>query len=289
MFNFLISLVIASSLVIPLQGVVLGVESQQDDFPKRQITDSFEPILEAKSALVLDIKSGKILYQKNGFKRRPIASITKLMTALVWLETDVDWDSQITIIDDDKKNGGRVELLPGETLKARDVFNAALVGSVNSAALALARSTDFSYEEFIRRMNSKAKEIGMVDSRFVDPTGLNSDNQATAKDVSILLQKALEQEPIREALSKEHYRLRTIQGVRHNIKNTNKLLTSYLDIKGGKTGYIDEAGYCLVNLINCDTCGKGIIVVILGANSKEGRFQENKFLSQWVFDNWRWE
>ena len=93
---------------------------------------------------------------------------------------------------------------------------------------------------------------------------------------------------IRQALSRTDYTVRSVDGRVHWIKNTNKLLGSYLDIMGGKTGYIEEAGFCLANLVRSQRVLAGIIVVILGAPTKEDRFQENKFLSQWVFDNWEW-
>ena len=289
MINFLVSLIIASQLAIPLSGVVLGASTLDNDYPKRKITGSFEPIIEAKSAISVDMVTGKILFQKNGFEKRPIASITKLMTALVFLDQNPDWNKNVTITQDDKFNGGRVALLPGEMINLRDLFRVALIGSINNAADALARSTDLSYQEFIERMNSKAGELRMKQSVFVGATGIEPENRATAEDVAILLREALSNPLIREVLTTEKYDFYALSGKRHIIKNTNKLLESYLEIEGGKTGYIDEAGFCLVNLVKSEVAPKGIIVVILGASTKEQRFQENKFLSQWVFDNWEWE
>lgn len=289
MLNFLISLIIASQLVAPVSGMVLGVSNVDRDYPRREVTGSFEPLIEARSALALDMETGKILFQKNGFEPRPIASITKLMTALVFLERNPDWNKQVTIMDDDKVNGGKVVVSPGEVVNLRDLFRLALVGSVNSAAEALARSTDLSYEDFILRMNQKAVEIGMDDSLFVEPTGIESGNRATAMSVAVLLRKALEEELVREVVTMDEYSFYSVTGQWHKIENTNKLLGSYLDIAGGKTGFIDEAGFCLVNLVRSEESPEGIVVVILGAPSEADRFQQNKFLSQWVFDNWEWE
>jgi D-alanyl-D-alanine carboxypeptidase len=228
------------------------------------------------------------LYQKNGFKQRPMASITKLMTAIVFLENQKIWDKKIKISQDDKKNGGKVVLEPGEELGLRDLFNVALVGSVNSAAYELARVTDLPYDDFIKRMNSKAREIGMKDANFVEPTGLDAGNKATAMDIAKLTKYALSQSEIKDALLMSDYTFKTVNGTRHTIKNTNKLLKSYLNIIGGKTGYTEEAGFCLANMVRGPESEKDIVVVILGAKSEEERFQQNKFLSQWVFDNWDW-
>ena len=289
MLNFFISLIIALQLVAPAQGIVAGVQDMRVDFPRREITDSFEPIIEAKSALAMDVKTGKILFQKNGFEQRSLASITKLMTALVFLEREPEWDKQVRVSIDDRQNGGKLAVEPGETIRLEDLFFTALVGSINSATYELARATDLEYQDFINRMNDKAKEIGMENSIFIEPTGISSGNKATAKDVAVLLRVALAQEKIREALNTERYIFKTRSGKTHYINNTNELLESYLDIAGGKTGYIEEAGFCLVNLVKNEQAPEGIIVAILGAETKEARFQQNKFLSQWVFDNWEWE
>jgi D-alanyl-D-alanine endopeptidase (penicillin-binding protein 7) len=288
MLSFFISLIIVSQLISPLSGAVLGASTLNQDYPKRKMTGSFEPVVEAESALALDMKTAKILFQKNGFERRPIASITKLMTALVFLEANPDWNQQLTIVQNDKVNGGRVVFKPGEVVNLRDLFRVALIGSVNSAAEALAEATEMSYEEFINRMNTKAQELDMTEAIFIEPTGIQPGNQATAMNVALLLRAALEEELIREVLTTDRYSFTSVTGQVHVIDNTNKLLGSYLDIVGGKTGYIDEAGFCLVNLVKSDMAPEGIIVVILGAGSKEDRFQQNKFLSQWVFDNWEW-
>lgn len=290
MLNFLISLLIATQFLVPAQGIVAGAQtSSTQDFPRRRVTASFEPLVEAKSALVLDAQTGKILFQKNGFEARSIASITKLMTALVFLEQNPNWEKSVTIKIDDKQNGGKIVILPGEQLYLEDVFYTALVGSINSAAYELAVNTDLNYEEFIKRMNDKAKEIGMEQAVFVEPTGINASNRASARDIAMLLKEAMTEPKLKEALTKQTYSFKTLSGKSHLVTNTNELLKSYLNIEGGKTGYIDEAGYCLVNLIKQEATENEIIVVILGANTEESRFQENKFLAQWVFDNWEWQ
>jgi len=289
MFNLLISLMIASQLAFPLSGIVLGASTLNDDYPKRKITGSFEPVLEAEAAFVLDMKTGKVLFQKNGYQPRPIASITKLLTAIVFIAQGPNWNENATTAQDDKANGGVIVLKPGEAVNLRDLFKLSLIASANNAADALARSTVLSYDEFIAQMNKKVKELGMEASVFFEPTGVDARNSATAEDVARLLRAALNDSLIRETLLSESYEFKTIAGQSHKVKNTNKLLQSYLNIEGGKTGYIDEAGFCLANLVTSEFAPAGIVVVILGAKTKEQRFQENKFLSQWVFDNWEWQ
>lgn len=288
MINFLISLIIAAQLVAPLEGAVLGASSVMGNFPKRKITGSFEPLLNSLGALAYDIQTKKVLFQKKAFEARPLASITKLMTTLVFLEQNPDLMQAAAITQDDRQNGGYVVFLPGERVKLIDVLNAALIGSVNSAAYALSVSSGLAYPAFIARMNDKARELGMTKTVFVEPTGISPKNQASAMDVAVLMRAVLDNQLLKDILLKESYQFHTLAGQWKKVNNTNLLLESYLQVEGGKTGYIDEAGYCLVNVVKNGHSGEGIIVVILGAASKEERFQENKFLSQWVFDNWMW-
>ncbi|MFH1890798.1 MAG: serine hydrolase [Candidatus Kuenenbacteria bacterium] len=290
MFNFLITLIIASQLIGPLNGIVDKMNQNLDlGFPKRRLTESFEPIIESQSAVVLDVVSNKILYQKDAYKVRPIASLTKLMTAIVFLEQGHDWEKYVQITQDDKTNGGKVQIMPGEIVRLEDVFNAALVGSANNAAYELARATDLEYTEFVQKMNDRSREIGMKDTKFVEPTGLDSANESTAIDAAIMLKYAMQKEEIRQTLSSAEYSFYSISGAKYYIKNTNELLDSYLNPIGGKTGYIEEAGFCLANFVQTDKVKAGIVTVILGAESREGRFQDNKFITQWVLNNWEWE
>lgn len=288
MLSWLIGLIIMSQLAAPNSGAVLGESIVVDKYPKREQTGSFEPIINSASAMALDMRTGKILFQKNGFQKRSIASITKLMTALVFLESEPDLNRSGKITENDKINGGKIVFETGEELKLIDMLKSALVGSVNSAADGLARNSEMTYGEFIDRMNEKARELGMKDSQFFEATGIDARNQATAMDAAILLREALYNPLIKETLTLAKYSLTAVRGNKYTIKNTNQLLKSYLDIVGGKTGYIEEAGYCLANLVRAPEAPEGIVVVILGASSEAERFQENKFLSQWVFDNWQW-
>jgi len=290
MIGFLISLLIASQIINPLSEFAARLPANSDfSMPKRKMTASFEPIVQAKSAVVVDSVTNEILFEKNSLEPRSIASITKLMTAIVFLEAKHSFDKMVQVTEDDKENGGRAEITPGEIIKTENLFNAALIGSINNAAYELSFATDLSYADFIKNMNNKSKEIGMKNTFFYEPTGISSRNKSTARDLVLLLQYALEKKEIKDALAKQNYYFESLNGQKHFIESTNELLGSYLGSVGGKTGYTDEAGYCFVNMVDGKDGKNRLVTVVLGAKTKEDRFQENKFLTQWVMDNWAWE
>jgi D-alanyl-D-alanine carboxypeptidase len=170
----------------------------------------------------------------------------------------------------------------------KDLFNAMLVASSNNSAVALARSTGFSQEEFASLMNNKALELGMNDSSFVEPTGLDPQNVSTAADIIKLAEAALDRPEITDATSQSEYTFSVLNTDRtYTLENTDRLLNSYLDIKSGKTGYLDEAGYCLVSNVR-GSGGQEVLVAVLGSESEESRFQEVKALAQWSYDNYIW-
>jgi D-alanyl-D-alanine carboxypeptidase len=141
-------------------------------------------------------------------------------------------------------------------------------------------------------MNETAAAIGMTGAAFTEPTGLDADNVATARDVAVLVRKALERKEIREAATRREYRFTAQTGLSHAVRSTDELLGSFLDkapyrFLGGKTGYIEEAGYCFgAAAENGD--GNGVVAVVLGAPTKELRFKEVKSLIYWAFDAYAW-
>ena len=153
--------------------------------------------------------------------------------------------------------------------------------------MALARSTGLTEEGFVEAMNQKAQELGMSDSIFFEPTGLDPANVSTAFDIIKLAQTALSQPDIAAATKQKEYKFSIINAPRnYTLKNTDRLLNSYLNVVSGKTGFLDEAGYCLVS--NIDNNGHEVLVVVLGSETEDSRFQEVKALSQWSFDNYYW-
>lgn len=246
----------------------------------------------AKAALVYDVATGAILFEKNADEKLSLASITKLMTALVFLDTKSDWGKKIELKKEDDEEGGIFYARSPEKVERQELFNMMLVGSTNNAAIAISRSSGFSKEEFIEKMNEKSKELGLHSLSFVDPSGLNSENKGTAKDVSRLLFYALQNEKIREAVRQERYVFEVEESKKtYYIKSTDDLLSGFLNkdpykVIGGKTGYTKEAGYNLAVEIEKD--GHRIIVVVLGSASANDRFNEVKGFSVWAFENYKW-
>ncbi len=243
--------------------------------------------ISANSAMVIDQEMDKVLWQKNSDEVHAIASITKLMTALVFLENNPGWDTEFKISTEDYREGGRRRIFNGEIIKVRDIFSTALIASENNAASALVRSTGLSEEDFVKRMNERAIYLGMTNTIFYDPTGLNPENKSTASDLAKLVKAAFSREEIRNITSSKEYEFNVINtGTHYLMENTNELLDSYLNISAGKTGFIDEAGYCLTSLVKYN--GHEIYIIVLGSDSHFNRFQEVKALATWTFDNYIW-
>ncbi len=246
----------------------------------------------AKAVAVIDWETGAVLFEKNAGQPLPIASLTKLMTALVVLDGRPDWRRTVIMTEDDQQIGDLPMLLPGEEFAVGDLFNLSLIASSNDAAVALARSTGLSRDEFLGRMNALAGEMGMERAEFHDVTGLDPRNVAAARDVALLVRKALSVEEIRKTVRLQSYEYAPINGPKRRARSTDQLLDSFLsrppfDFLGGKTGYIDEAGYCFgAAAQNGD--GDRVVAVVLGAANKDERFREVKKLIYWAFDAFAW-
>ncbi len=255
--------------------------------PQKINNNSWGVDIQAKSAGVIDKKTGLILWQKNAEEQRSLASITKLMTALVFLENNPGWNTSITMIKKDEVNGGNVNILRGETVKVKNLFYTSLIASDNNATNALVRSTGLEKNQFISLMNKKARELGLENTSFVGVTGLNNNNISTALDILKLARKAFSNEDIKEVTSHRVYSFYTSEGKFKKVYSTNKLLDSYLNIQAGKTGYITASGYCLVSEVLGNT-NEDIITVVLGSDTHDGRFYDLKVLSAWILDNFNW-
>ncbi|NIP32508.1 hypothetical protein GWN26_03335 [Candidatus Saccharibacteria bacterium] len=243
----------------------------------------------ASNVIVADLATGKILFEKNADEPRSIASITKLMTALVFLDNNPGWDEMITV-----KNAltiGNNNFYAGERVKAKDLFNSALVGSDNTAARNLAYATGMNMDEFIIKMNEKAQAMELDEASFVDPVGLDPKNQASALDVIKILRSTVEYEEVLAATTKKAHEFRSVSGDYHYIKTTNDLLSSFINKKpyaviAGKTGSLLAAGYCLAMVVEND--GHAVLIVSLNSESDGARFQDVKSLAYWVFENYEW-
>ena len=214
--------------------------------PYRLNNNSLGMKVTAQAAIIADKSTGLILWQKNPNDVRPIASISKLLTALVFLDNDPGWHKEVVIQQSDYREGGRIYVYNGEKIMVKDLFNASLVASSNNATVALARFTGLTPEEFVWAMNDKAAQLGMVNSKFFEPTGLDPANVSTASDLIKLAKAALSRPEIIQATTQSEYTFNVLNANRtYTLKNTDQLLNSYLKIAAGKTGYLDEAGYCL--------------------------------------------
>lgn len=246
----------------------------------------------ARAAVVIDWRTGRALYRKDADNPYPIASITKLMTALVVLDEGVPFDDIVEIRSSDARPGNIPYIVPGERINVEDLMNASLVASANGATVALARSTGLDLEEFAERMNQMARRIGMVSAQFTEPTGLDAGNVASARDVAILIRHALENEVVRDIVLKDSYAFTAETGMYHSLRSTDMLLDSRISeppygFLGGKTGYLPEAGYCFgAAAHNGD--GERVVAVVLGTPSKQARFDEVSALIYWVFDAYSW-
>lgn len=253
--------------------------------------DSFDYAVGVKAAAALDSKNNIFLFRQDADEVRPIASITKLMTALVFLDHNPGWDKIYKIKDEDRRLGGKIYLFTGEEVKVRHLFNLGLVASDNTATAALVSSTGLSEVEFVAKMNDKARELRLERTHFDDPVGLSNYNVSTAEEVAKLAKAALASEDISQATLIDNYEFTIESGKLKSAPTTDYLLKYFpqngIKITGGKTGRTEAAGYCFVGEFT-DQAGNQVISVILGSDDNNGRFEETKKLAEWVYENYRW-
>lgn len=247
-----------------------------------------EPVINAKSALLMDLGSGILLYKKNPYQQLPMASLTKIMTAIIILENH-DLDEVVTVEDDYSvipELGVRLWLHQYEKIRVGDLLVGLLVRSAGDAALALAKHHSGSAEVFVDEMNEKAKILNLNGTSFKNPIGIDDDGHySTAFDLAILTKYSLRNPIFRRIIQIPRATIASTDGeIKHTFDSTNYLLSSYLDIRGVKTGTTDNAGESIINLARKPN-GKEVVVVLL--DSPE-RFQESKRLIDWSFRNFRW-
>ncbi len=254
-----------------------GASSVWEDLNPRDLK------LRSASALVLD-QSGNVVYAKQMDEPRPIASITKLMTAMVILDANLPLDERITITKEDRDlirlTGSRLGY--GATLAREELLRLALMASENRASNALARSYPGGREAFVEAMNRKARELGMSDSRFADPAGLDAGNVASARDIAQMVRSAYAYPLIREATTTAAMTVRPYKG-RGPLRfgNTNRLLRNKTwEIELSKTGYINEAGRCLV--MQAEIADRHMVIVLLNSFGKLTPFGDSNRIRKWI-------
>jgi D-alanyl-D-alanine endopeptidase (penicillin-binding protein 7) len=238
--------------------------------------------LKSSVALVIDQDTQQVLFSKNPDAVLPIASITKLMTAMVVLEAGLSLEEQLSIsqedVDTEKGSGSRLRV--GSSLSRGDMLHLALMASENRAASALGRHYPGGLTAFVEAMNRKARSLGMANTRYVEPTGLSSLNQSSAHDLSILVRAASEHQLIRElsttADASVHVGSRAMQ-----FRNTNGLIRNPAwEIGLQKTGYISEAGRCVV--MQAQLAGRKLIMVLLDSAGRYSRIGDAERLRNWI-------
>lgn len=242
------------------------------------------PHLNLISAILVNYDNGRIVHSRRPDQRRPIASLTKLVTAMVVLDKASDLSQTATITKEDARRSSRSRLKIGFELTLMDLLYAALMNSDNRAARALARTVSGSYKAFAAEMNIKAKQLGLRNTRFTEPTGLDSRNVSTAHEVAKILHYAFDYPVIAEITSQKDYsvKIRNRSGVSRQMANTNLLIHSRHHVLAGKTGYIRAADYCLASIVQ-NSAGERLTLVVLGVPGDRLRFREARRLLDWGF------
>lgn len=275
---------------LPFPYATVSVFSKPSFGPKKN-TDfkTVEEVLgspQAAAIFILDDQTGQVLFEYNADEQRSIASLTKISTSWVALQHAVDWNQVVTYQDEWSREGGALRVVAGETLSVGDMLYSTLVGSANNTAVGLANFF-LDQDTFLAEMNSLTSNLGLSSTIFVEPSGLDAGNVSTAREYALLARAALHEYDMLTLTTTLAYSFTTPITGAHHIHTTNLLLLSDLYLTGGKTGYTDEALYCLMIKAKSDD-GHDIIVVVLGSPSSSARFSETAALAQWTFDNYTW-
>ncbi len=245
--------------------------------------------LTAKEVIVVDDGSRKILLSKNAQVPRSLASISKLMTALVSTDRGLSMNSTGTIVSEDEVGGARLRVTSGTPLTIREIFDSMLIGSANNAANAVARSTGLAKSDFVAAMNDRARAMGLTSTTFVDPSGIEVENISTATDVAALAFEAFDNPQVRRATTTSSFTL-VAASQTHTVKNTDWLLTDAkngLYVMGGKTGYLNESGWNFAVRIK-DARQHPLLIVVMGASDQRESFNEASALAKWTWSNYKW-
>ena len=250
---------------------------------KRDSNGNLIPRISAAAAIVFNPSTGVVLWEEHSNEQRSIASLTKLMTAVVFLADDPDMTRVVEVTRPDVTNASVTHLRAGDQIQLGELLHLMLIASDNGAARVLARTSDGSTPGFVDRMNNMAQILGLANTHYEDPTGLDPDDVSTAYDISHLIAFAASDETIGPIIRTETYDVHTTARV-IPIHSTNKLLGTGVDVRGGKTGFINKAGYCLATLLQIPQ-GNQIAVVVLGAGSSSMRFWDTRRLLNWASAN----
>ena len=259
--------------------------------PPQPVADIKNPNLGAKNVILLDNATKNILYSQSQYDIVPIASLTKIMTAVLVLDHN-KMDEVVTMTSEDVKViGSNLGFVPGEQIKVIDLMRALLIQSSNEAANALARVTAGSVPAFAEQMNARAEEMNLNKTHYDDPHGLSAQSVSTAYEQAILFSYALNYPQFKEIIGTAQTTVTSVDGRVHTLKNSNRLITDemrYDGMTGGKTGYTPEAGHCLATAATRNN--HTIISVILNTASplNTASAVETKKLLDWGFASYTW-
>ncbi|WP_293765756.1 serine hydrolase [uncultured Aquitalea sp.] len=262
------------AVAAPPQGVMVA----------SQMADHAVPRLNSHSVLVLNGVTGEPLYEKNIHQRMPIASISKLMTAMVLLDSGVSLDQEVSVSDAeiDRVKNTTSRLAVGTTLTRKEMLLLALMSSENRAAATLARTAlPGGTQAFVERMNHKARSLGMTETVFYDPTGLDLRNTSTAADLARMVKAAHTYPLIRAFTTTPEHQIVSVRNRLLQYRNSNALVREGTwDISIQKTGYIQEAGRCMV--MQATVGSQPLIIVLLAAGGSAARFNDARNIKTWL-------
>jgi D-alanyl-D-alanine endopeptidase (penicillin-binding protein 7) len=244
--------------------------------------------LGSNAALVIDQSTSEVLFEKNADVALPIASLTKLMTSMVVVESNQNMDEMLTVTEEDvdREKFSRSRLRVGSQLSRANMLHIALMSSENRAASALGRSYPGGLPAFVAAMNAKARSLGMTNAHYVEPTGLSSNNVASARDLSRLVIAASRHPLIRQYSTDSKYAVEP-GGPMLQYRNSNHLVDSPTwDIGLQKTGYITEAGHCLVMQTRVDN--RQVVMVFLDSKGKNTRLADAGRVRKWLENTHPW-
>lgn len=247
-------------------------------------------VLNSTSALVINVDTGDAIFEKNSTTQRPIASVTKLMTAVILLDANVDLNEEITITNEDvqhtmiRKKPTSTSLPIGATLTRAELLHLALMNSQNRAAYALARTYPGGFTAFVEAMNNKAEILGMLSTKYTEPTGLSAGNQSTAEDLSILVKHAETHPLIKDFSTATSFTTSVYFKNKKrpiSFNTTNRFVKQQTwNVLLQKTGFTMRAGYCMVMLTSVNN--KDTIIILLNANSREMRAADAIKIKFWM-------
>lgn len=288
--NIVVALLVAIFFIAVGSGHFISVEqSTVIAAAKTNYQFDFEavkkgPYFNLKSAILVNFDNGEVLYSKGADRVRSIASISKLIMAMVVIDKCPDLNQTQTITKSDARRSSRSRLRVGTKMTLLDLLHSSLMCSDNRASRALARATAGSIDEFAKLMNAKARELGLSHTHFVEPSGLDKRNVSTAHEVAKILHYANDYTLIAKITAKKSHTARLLNTKSKKLKmaNTNLLIWSKYWVLAGKTGYIQASDYCLTSLVK-NKAGERLTLVVLGVPGDKLRFKEARRLLDWGF------